>query len=69
MHGSALKVVALLVTRGARLDTCDADGCMPINVAALLGHVDILAYFVARGQSVDVRDGHGRTPLMLALFR
>ena len=56
-----------VVTRGARLDTCDADGCLPIHVAAILGHVDIVVYLLARGQSVDVRDGEGRTPLMLAL--
>ena len=55
------------MSRGARLDTCDADGCLPIHVAAILGHVDIVAYFLARGQSVDVRDGEGRTALMLAL--
>ena len=56
-----------LVTRGARLDTCDADGCLPVHVAAILGHVDIVAYLLARGQSVDVRDSEGRTALMLAL--
>lgn len=53
------------MTRGARLDTCDTEGSQPIHVAAMLGHTDILAYLVAKGQSVDTKDTSGRTPLML----
>ena len=53
------------VTRGARLDTCDKEGSQAIHVAAMLGHTDILAYLVAKGQSVDTKDTSGRTPLML----
>ena len=53
------------MTRGARLDTCDKEGSQPIHVAAMLGHTDILAYLVAKGQSVDTKDTSGRTPLML----
>ena len=55
----------LLVTRGARLDTCDKEGSQAIHVAAMLGHTDILAYLIAKGQSVDTKDASGRTPLML----
>ena len=53
------------VTRGARLDMCDKEGSQAIHVAAMLGHTDILAYLVAKGQSVDTKDAAGRTPLML----
>ena len=52
-------------SRGARLDTRDRDTCLPLHVAAVRGHVDTLAYLVARGQHVDSVDGAGRTPLML----
>ena len=53
------------MTRGARLDTCDKEGSQAIHVAAMLGHTDILAYLIAKGQSVDTKDASGRTPLML----
>ena len=52
-------------SRGARLDTRDRDTCLPLHVAAVRGHVDTIAYLVARGQHVDSVDGAGRTPLML----
>ena len=45
------------------------EGLMPIHVAAALGYVDIAAYFVAKGQSVDVRDANGRTPLMIGNYK
>ena len=53
------------MTHGARLDMCDKEGSQAIHVAAMLGHTDILAYLVAKGQSVDTKDAAGRTPLML----
>ena len=59
----------LTVTHGADYNSCDADGCMPIHVAAILGAVDIVAYFIAKGQNVDVKDAKGRTPLMLGITK
>ena len=53
------------VRHGADCNSCDIDGCMPIHVAAVLGHVDVIAYFVAKGQNVDVKDAKGRTPMMI----
>ena len=53
------------VKHGADYNSCDIDGCMPIHVAAVLGHFDVIAYFVAKGQNVDVKDAKGRTPMMI----
>lgn len=44
-------------------------GCGGIHLAAQFGHTAIVAYFIAKGQDVDMRDRNGMTPLMWAAFR
>lgn len=44
-------------------------GCSGIHLAAQFGHTAIVAYFIAKGQDVDMRDKNGMTPLMWSAFR
>ena len=68
-HSGSLAAMSVLVSRQARLDLPDSDGCLPIHVAAALGHNTCIVYLIAKGQQVDTVDCQGRTPLMLALAR
>jgi len=44
-------------------------GFSSVHLASMFGHVDILAYLIAKGQDIDLLDKHGMTPLMHAALR
>ena len=40
-----------------------------IHLAAQFGHTPIVAYLIAKGIDIDLRDEHGMTPLMTAAHK
>jgi len=56
-------VVEFLVRHGAMLDSPDAQGNTPLQLAILGGHRVIAKYLVQAGADIDARDSAGRTPL------
>ncbi|ESO09131.1 hypothetical protein HELRODRAFT_169073 [Helobdella robusta] len=44
-------------------------GCSGIHLAAQFGHTAIVAFLIAKGQDVDIRDQYGMTPIMWSSYR
>ncbi|KAG8238511.1 hypothetical protein J437_LFUL017810 [Ladona fulva] len=57
--------VVLLMQCGADPSLRDGEGASCIHLAAQFGHTAVVAYLVAKGVSVDMRDRNGMTPLIL----
>ncbi|CAK1544798.1 unnamed protein product [Leptosia nina] len=64
-----LEATVALMRAGADPSRRDAEGCASAHLAAQFGHTAVLAYLVARGQSPDVPDAAGMTPLMWAAWK
>lgn len=64
-----LNAVVLLMNAGADPNIRDAEGCSCIHLAAQFGHTALVAYFIARGVSLDVQDRSGMTALMWAAWK
>ena len=62
-------MVVLLISYGADPSMRDGEGCSCIHLAAQFGHTPIVAYLLAKGQDVDMRDRNGMTSLMHAAYR
>lgn len=62
-------MVVLLVQYGADPGIRDGEGCSCIHLAAQFGHTAIVAYLLARGANVDMKDKNGMTPLMWSAYR
>lgn len=56
-------VVALLLDRGAAINTVAKDKATPLHLAAQEGCTDVVALLLARGARVNERDDQERTPL------
>lgn len=64
-----LRMVALLVNNGADQTMCDVEGFTALHVAVQFAHTPIVAYLIAKGQSVDCPDESGMTPAMWAAYK
>ncbi|NXH18475.1 ZDH13 Palmitoyltransferase, partial [Bucco capensis] len=61
-----LPMVILLLKCGADPSLIDGEGFSSIHLAVLFQHMPIVAYLIAKGQSIDTTDLNGQTPLMLS---
>lgn len=59
-------VVALLLDKGAKIDSRNKDGATPLHIAAQEGCVDVIKMLLVRGAKLNSRDNEGRTPLLRA---
>ena len=62
-------MVVLLMKYGADASLRDGEGCSCIHLSAQFGHTAIVAYFLARGDNVNLLDKNGMTPLMWSAYR
>ena len=53
----------VLLQAGARLDMKDADGCLPLHLAAQFGNLGTVRALLAAGARPDCRADDGRTPV------
>jgi len=67
--GQLEEVKAMLAHRGAGMypvDHVNYEGLTPLMKASMYGHAAVVAALVVARADVNLTDGHGRTPLMLA---
>lgn len=69
LSSKRVKVIRLLVERGADVAAQDHDGLTPLHLASSWGHMDLAYLLVERGACVTAQGKHGLTPLHLALQR
>ncbi|XP_075044544.1 palmitoyltransferase ZDHHC13 [Mixophyes fleayi] len=61
-----LQTVILLMKFGGEPSLIDGEGYNSVHLAVLFQHMPIIAYLIAKGESIDVADMNGMTPLMLS---
>jgi ankyrin repeat protein len=60
-------VALMLIDAGADLEAVgDPAGAHPLHLATLHGHAAMARLLIERGATLEARDGHGRTPLIVA---
>jgi ankyrin repeat protein len=69
VRGRDLGWLNYLLARGARPDLADNQGNTALNVAAQLGWVEGAESLIARRANVNVANGRGETPLIMAVHR
>lgn len=62
----SLKIVKLLVAKGARIDVKEADETPLLNIAAQSDNSAVVRFLIARGTAADSTDAVGQTPLFWA---
>ena len=61
-----VKVVELLLTRGANIHDKDDDGWSPISLATWNGHVKVVELLLSKGANIHDKNSNGQSPIMLA---
>ena len=61
-HVGHLRVITLLLERGANINSTNIDGYLPLHYAASRGHQDIVKYLISKGANVNAQDWLMRTP-------
>ena len=61
-----LKIAALLVDKGAKIDQAKNDGATPLFIACQQGHLKVAALLVDKGAKIDQAMNDGSTPLSVA---
>ena len=65
-----IKIVDLLLERGADVNTCDANQVTPLMVACCYGHKEIVTKLLERGARLDIQTkSQGQTVLMETVLR
>ncbi|EQB79114.1 palmitoyltransferase ZDHHC13 [Camelus ferus] len=64
-----LPMVILLLQYGADPTLIDGEGFSSIHLAVLFQRMPIIAYLISKGQSVNMTDLNGQTPLMLSAHK
>uniref|UniRef100_F7DFK8 Palmitoyltransferase n=1 Tax=Ornithorhynchus anatinus TaxID=9258 RepID=F7DFK8_ORNAN len=64
-----LPMVILLLQCGADPSRIDGEGFSSIHLAVLFQHMPVIAYLLSKGQSIDMTDLNGQTPLMLSAHK
>jgi ankyrin repeat protein len=60
-------ILDLLIRHGANVNARTSGGNTALNVAAAMGHEDVVAALIRAGADVNAADAHGWTPLMSAV--
>jgi len=63
-----IKVVDILLRRGADMEKSNSQGATPLHSACAMGHSEIAASLIHAGACKDARDEWERTPLFVAVF-
>ncbi|KZL78694.1 multiple ankyrin repeats single KH domain (pfs domain-containing protein) [Colletotrichum tofieldiae] len=63
-----LKVVKLLLEKGANIKIKDIDGWTPLNAASSKGHLEVVKLLLEKGADITVTNESGWTPLHTASF-
>ena len=58
--------VDLLLRKGANIEATQDEGTTPLQLAAILGHVDMVKHLVARGANINAANDRGGTVLFMA---
>ena len=58
-----VRIVKLLLTRGATINAVDRDGCTALHRAATHGRSEIIKLLLESGATIDAIDKYGRTAL------
>ncbi|XP_050503639.1 ankyrin-1-like [Diabrotica virgifera virgifera] len=63
-------MVQLFTEAGANIQCIDYDGNMPIHIAADMGYIEIIKYFLEKGIDIDIiNESSKMTPLQMAAHR
>jgi ankyrin repeat protein len=63
---SHVKVVQMLVDKGADVNQANTDGDTPLKIAAQQGHLEVVGFLVDKGANVNYADKDGVTPLKIS---
>jgi len=66
--GGHLKILEMLISRGARVHTTNMGDDTPLHLAAAHGHRDVVTILVRQKAEVNSVNEHGNTPLHYACF-
>lgn len=66
--GGHMKIVEMLIARGARIHTTNMGDDTPLHLAAAHGHIDIVHTLLKHKSDVNFVNEHGNTPLHYACF-
>lgn len=61
-----IKLVKLLLSKGANVNAVDKDGETPLREAAKGGNIDTVKYLIEKGADVNAKNKYGHTALMSA---
>lgn len=64
-----LKIVKLLVSKGAKVNSTTRTNSTPLRAACFDGHYDIVKYLVKNKADIEVANRHGHTCLMIACYK
>lgn len=64
-----LKIVKLLVNKGAKVNSTTKTNSTPLRAACFDGHYDIVKYLVRNKADIEVANRHGHTCLMIACYK
>ncbi|MDQ7827204.1 MAG: ankyrin repeat domain-containing protein [Candidatus Eremiobacteraeota bacterium] len=61
------EIIDLLISSGAKIDSCHVEGYTPLHWAALRGRVDMAELLITMGAEPNAKSNQGWTPLHRAL--
>lgn len=64
-----LKIVKLLVNKGAKVNSTTRTNSTPLRAACFDGHYDIVKYLVKNKADYEIANRHGHTCLMIACYK